>query len=140
MPQVIVRFNQQLPHAPMDHPRWEDLERQIAEIVATALNVEGSESFQLHPDDVEVFIEPIFERRSYFERNAAPITIVVTANKCPERVANLTERNDQIIDGVLEYSWALAEVLLQPDKPPTGKSRKLLGVWTQLVDGAYTTR
>lgn len=94
-----------------------ELAQAMPEIVARALNVEEHEEAHLTANDVEVWIR----ESDLYDVNNKDIEIIIWANHYPERLANLGERKEIILNGVRgflkDYDRNLSGfvwVLLQP--------------------------
>lgn len=96
------------------------LSQAMPEIVASALDVEENKSARLTPNDVEVHVQ----ESGKFDVNTKDLEIVIWANSYPERLKNLEQRKEAIIQGVRTF---LADY-----------DRNLFGyVWVLLQPGAF---
>ncbi|TSC60268.1 MAG: hypothetical protein LiPW15_146 [Parcubacteria group bacterium LiPW_15] len=83
---------------PQEDIIW-SLAKELPEIVAEALNVKGKPEAHLDPGDVEVRISRLGEH----DVNTRDVEIIVTANFYLERMANLEEREEMILNAVRDF-------------------------------------
>ena len=103
MPLVVVwhksgRFNNDM---------IQKLAETLPEIVAGALHVPESAEAHLAPDDIEVKVQ----ESGKYDVNTKDLAIIIWANLYPERLSNLTDRKDAIVQGVRAF---LADYDLKP--------------------------
>ena len=77
----------------------EKLGQAMPEIVASALDVKENPEAHLTAEDVEVWIR----ESGPYDINVKDLEIVIWANTYPERLANLSDRKEAILQGLLKF-------------------------------------
>ena len=97
MPLVVVqykasRFNE-------DMLMLQRLVESLPEIVGFALNAPENEDACLSPSDIEVWVQ----ESGRFDVNTKDLEIIIWANLYPERLRNLEQRRDVILQAVRKF-------------------------------------
>lgn len=115
MPLVVVQYKP----GSITEGKLKDFVSVLPKLVARALHVPENPDAHLTPEDVEVWVRESGKLDRNVEDIVKDIEIVIWANEYPERLQNLGERKDRIVQSIRDFFYGriptgFVWVLLQP--------------------------